>query len=106
MWVAAIFEEVTNIGQHLALFRNARVQSGAVHDLAERIALRQRTEREFQIEWPSGVTIGLENRSVEKQAILGRHFAGLQREQTGGNIHWIHLELIGADDERVTLFGL
>ena len=82
------------------------VERRAIHHLAERIALRERAERELQIERPRGVAIRGEDRRVEEEAIFRRHFAGLQRQQSGRDIDRLHLELIGADDERVALLGL
>ena len=59
------------------------VERRAIHDLAERIALGERAEREFQIEWTRRVAIGGEDRRIEEQAIFRRHFAGFKRQQAG-----------------------
>ena len=82
------------------------VSDGAIDHLAERIALRERAERELQIEWPRRVAIRGEDRRVEEQAIFRRHFAGLERQQARRDDHRLHLKLIRADDERVALLGL
>ena len=68
--------------------------------------MRQRTERELEAERPRGVAIGGENRGVEEQPILCRHFAGLQRQQSSRHLGGLHLKLVGADDDRVPLLGL
>ena len=104
--VAATLHKVAGVGEHLSFFRDARGERGAIHDLAQRIALRERTQCEFQIEWPRSIAICSENRRVEKQPVLRRHFARLQRQQSGGFRHSLHVELIRTDHQRVPLLGL
>ena len=104
--VAAVFHEIDCVGEHLAFLGDARGERRAIDHLAERIALRERAEREPQIERARRVAIGREDGRVEEQAILRRHFARFQRQQTGRHVHRLHLELVGADDERVALLGL
>ena len=104
--IAAILDEVACVGQGLSFLGNAGLERSAVHDLTDRIALGQRLQGEAQIERARGIAIGGENRRVKEQAIVGRHFSRLQRQEVGGNFRRLDLELIGADDQRVTLLGL
>ena len=104
--VAAVLHEIDRVGEHLTFLGDARGERRAIHHLAERITLCERTEREPQIERARRVTIGREDGRVEEQAVFRRHLARLQRQQTGRYVHGFYLELIGADDERVALLGL
>ena len=90
----------------LPLLGNAGVKRSAVHDLVERIPLRQRAEREFQIEGTRRVAVGGQDGRVGEKAVFGRHFAGLQRQQVGRNIGRLDLKLIGAGDQRVAFLVL
>ena len=47
VWIAAAFDEVADVGKHLAFFGNASEERGAIDDLAEGLALGQRAEREL-----------------------------------------------------------
>src|SRR5438067_2535571 len=83
----------TDVGEHLAFLGNMGDEGGAVHDLAYGIALRERTQGELQVEWPRGIAIGREDRSVEEQAIFRGHLASLEWKQSRGYINRFYLEL-------------
>ena len=104
--VAAIFYKVVRVGEHLSGLRDARDERCAVHHLTQRIALRERAERELQIEWSPGVAIRGEHWCIEKQTVLRRHLTRLQPQQSRGLSYRLHLKLIRADDQRVPLLRL
>ena len=104
--VPPVFQEIPDIRHHLPRLGDAGGQGGAVHHLAERIALGEGTQRELQIKGARGVMIGGQHRGVKEQPVLGGRLAGFQRQQAGRNRHGFHLELEGADDDRVALLGL
>jgi len=104
--ISAALDEIVDVRQDLALLRYFRAEHGAIHDLAQRIALHQWAQRQLQIKGLCHVVICGKNRCIEKQSVFRRHFPGFQQGQTGRNFDWPHLELVVADDEGMALFGL
>src|SRR5262245_12417649 len=104
--MAAILDEISRGCEDLTFFGNAGCERGAIHDLAERIALCKRAKRQTQIEGTRCVAIGCEDGRVKEQTVLRRHFASLEGQQARRNVCWCDLELIGADHQRVALLRL
>ena len=106
MGIAAVLDEVADVGEDFAVLGDAGGEGGAVDDEAEGFALGEGAEVELEVEGTGRVAVSGEDGGVEEQAVLGGYLGGFEGEETGGHVGRGDLELVRGDDERVALFGL